>query len=244
MERFADRLVPFRSSDDFTDRLAVVKKGHRPSSAIGDGGRGVNTEVVVERREDILKGNGSVLDVGGLLVRRADDLAGPHAAAGQQGEIDRRPVVPAGSLVDDRRAAELAPDDDRDILVQPALMKVFDQRGEGHVELGNSDTVGGEVVGVRIPAAESDRHDPNTRFDQSPSHQEVIHAAGRTVLLVGHIPHTIPGANPRILPRDVECFINLARGQHLEGSLSEAVYSANRLVVVEVTAKPVKLPQE
>ena len=43
-------------------------------------------------------------------------------------------MVAAGVLIDRRRAAELAPDDDAHILVEAALVKVFDQRADGLVE--------------------------------------------------------------------------------------------------------------
>ena len=58
---------------------------------------------------------------------RADGLAGLHAAAGQQGATDLRPVVAAGAVVDPRRAAELAPGDHRHVVEHAARFEVLDQ---------------------------------------------------------------------------------------------------------------------
>ena len=94
----------------------------------------VDAEVVVERGEDFAEGDGAVDGVFAQAVRRADHLAGPHAAAGQQGAADLRPVVAAGVFVDLRRAAEFAPDDDRHVAIQPALVQVFDQGADALIE--------------------------------------------------------------------------------------------------------------
>ena len=87
----------------------------------------VDAQVVVERGEDFLEVDRAVLGLGAQAIGRADDLAGAHAAAGQQGAGDVGPVVAAGVLVDLGRAAEFAPDDDRDVLVQAAVVQVLDQ---------------------------------------------------------------------------------------------------------------------
>ena len=94
----------------------------------------------------------------GQPVGRADDLAGPHAAAGEQGAGDVRPVVAAGVLVDLGRAAELAPDDDRHVLVEPARVEVVDQGRQGLIELREVRAALAEVVPVEVPAAEGQRH--------------------------------------------------------------------------------------
>ena len=62
--------------------------------------------------------------------RLADDLAHLQSAArkGQSGE--RGPVVAAGGRVQLRRAAELAGNDEEDVLVEPAIGQVLDERGD------------------------------------------------------------------------------------------------------------------
>ena len=47
------------------------RASHRPAAAVGDAVPGVDAEVVVERREDVLERDRPVLDVRGLLVGRS-----------------------------------------------------------------------------------------------------------------------------------------------------------------------------
>ena len=83
----------------------------------------------------------------------------PPASRAQR---DLRPVVAAAVLVDLRRAAELAPDHHRHVLVQPALVQVFDQRGQALIE--HRQVMAGVLEGravrlaVPVPAAVGQRH--------------------------------------------------------------------------------------
>src|SRR4051794_38968273 len=86
-------------------------------------------------------------------VGAADDLAGPHAATGQQGTAHLRPVVAAGAVVDARRAAELAPDDDGRVVEHAAHVEVLDQGAEALVELAAVIADEVEVLAVAVPAA-------------------------------------------------------------------------------------------
>ena len=54
----------------------------------------------------------------GLGGRLADDLAHLQSAAGEGQRAERRPVVAAGVVVDARRAAELAGDDEQNLLAR------------------------------------------------------------------------------------------------------------------------------
>src|SRR5687768_12827186 len=90
------------------------------------GGGGVDAEVVVERGEDVLVVEGAVLDRLAQVVGRADGLAVAEAAASEEATADGGPVVAAAVLVDPGGAAELAPDDDGDIAVQPSGVQVVD----------------------------------------------------------------------------------------------------------------------
>ena len=98
--------------------------------------RRVDAEVVVQRGVDFAERDRAGDRFAGDPVGRADHLARLHAAAGQQGEIHLRPVVAADDGADLRRAAELAPHDDRAILVEPALVQVLDQGADALVEDG------------------------------------------------------------------------------------------------------------
>src|SRR5262249_61924823 len=110
--------------------------------------------------EAALEPHRPILDVSGSLVGRADDLAGAQAAAGQQGAVDRRPVIAAGLLVDRGGPAELAPRDHGDVLVEAAVVQVFDEGRERLIELGDPLPGPVEIVLVVVPAAGPDRHDP------------------------------------------------------------------------------------
>src|SRR5688572_439225 len=117
---------PSYALNHFLQRLgAFVDEILRAAAEVefADGAQ-VEAEVVIERGPDFLEADGPADRVLAQAVGRADDLTGPHAAAGEQGARDLRPVVAAGAAVDLRRAAELAPDDDRHVLVQTALVQI------------------------------------------------------------------------------------------------------------------------
>jgi DNA-directed RNA polymerase subunit RPC12/RpoP len=104
-------------SDQLANRLPVVEEVHGPAVAVGDGRGRIDTEVMIKGREDVLERHWPISDIGGDFVRRADHLAGAHAAACHEGEVHCRPVVAARVLVDSGRAPELAPHDYRNVFV-------------------------------------------------------------------------------------------------------------------------------
>src|SRR5207253_2725568 len=87
-------------------------------------------------------------------VRGADDLAHLEAAAGKENAHRPAPVVAARALLagapraDARRAAELAAEDEEDVAVEAALVKIVDERRHRDVEGGHAFAVGSEDVGV------------------------------------------------------------------------------------------------
>src|SRR5262249_40670605 len=111
-------------------------------------------------------------------------------------------------------------------------------------KLGDASAAGPEILAMGIPAAKRDRHHPCSGFDQTPGHQEMVHAARWTVSLVAHVADTVALANSRIFPGEVECLEHPARRQALERWLGEAVHSVHRLVAVERAAEAVELAQE
>src|SRR5207302_978047 len=157
---FGIRISSFGISNQFLHWLtAGIDEILRAACQIRDGGLAyVDAEVVVKRREDIAEQHGTFGGFAAPTVRRADGLAGPHAAAGEQSASDLRPMIAAGVLVDRRRAAKLAPHDDRDILVQPAPVQVLDQRADALVEQRQVGFRVLVVVAVIIPETESDRY--------------------------------------------------------------------------------------
>ena len=48
-------LAEASSLNELADRLLLVEQVHRPAAPVGDGGAGVDAEVVVERGEDVLE---------------------------------------------------------------------------------------------------------------------------------------------------------------------------------------------
>ena len=94
-----------------------------------------------------------------------------------------------------------------------------------------------EVLTVRVPAAERDRHDPRSGLDQAAGHQEVVHAARGAVVFVAHVADAVPGAQPRVFLGQVERLENPARGEDFEGTLGEAVHAQHRLIVMELRQK-------
>ena len=98
----------------FANRLdAGLDEVLRPAAEVELAGVEVEARFGVERGKDFLELDRAIDGVLGVLVRRADDLAGLHAAAGEDGAVRLRPVIAAVLVVEPRRAAELAPDDDR-----------------------------------------------------------------------------------------------------------------------------------
>src|ERR1051325_4238516 len=81
----------------------------------------VGAQIVVKRGEYFAEGHGPFHRFAAEPVSRADDLPGLHPAAEEHGAGDARPMIASAVLVDRRRAAELAPNDDRNVLVTAAL---------------------------------------------------------------------------------------------------------------------------
>ena len=176
----------------FLERFPAVHEVLRATGEVGEGDLvRIKADTVVERGEDFAEVEGAVIGLAAEAVRGADDLAGPHAAAGQHGAGNLRPVVAAGVVVDLRRAAELAPKDHRHVLVQAALMQVLDQRAEALVE---QRTVLPERVvdaAVMIPAAEREGHAARAGLDESPRDEHVLHQFRPAIVAVFRITFSV-----------------------------------------------------
>src|SRR5262249_18582686 len=133
---------------------------------------------------DLAEVDGALLGVFAQAVGGADGLAGAHAAAGEQGAADLRPVVAAGLLVDARRAAELAPGDDRHVVEPAADLQVVEQGTQAAVELAAVVAHQVEVLAVAVPAAVGERHDAHAGLDQAAGHQQLVVDGRRAVVLV------------------------------------------------------------
>src|SRR5262249_46906109 len=119
-------------------------------------------------------------------VGRANDLARSHAAAREDAAVRLRPVIAAVLAVESRSPAELAPADDRDILVEAASVQIADEGRQGAVEQRHVAAALGvvrAVAAVPVPAAEVERDDAGPGFDQPASDAEVADHARSAVAL-------------------------------------------------------------
>src|SRR5262245_49851843 len=112
---------------------------------------------MVERGVDFLERDGTRFGLAAEAIGGTNDVARFHATAGHESARDARPVVAAGVLVDLRRAAKLAPGDDRTIVGQAALVQVLNQSGHGFVEYRQLLFGVFEILAVPIPKTVVDR---------------------------------------------------------------------------------------
>src|SRR5580700_3245326 len=98
-------------------------------------------------------------------------------------------MIPTGIWVDSGCPAELAHHDHKRAVEQSPLLKVFDQRGNTHVERGCQVVLDRrKILNVRVPtelagASIVDRDERDARFDQSTG-QEARLTHGRPAELV------------------------------------------------------------
>ena len=88
------------------------------------GGVRINAKRVVQRGVHLAKGDRPFTGLSAEAVGRADDLPMLESAAGEQAAGDSRPVVAAGILVDGWCAAEFAPANHDDVLVETPLVEM------------------------------------------------------------------------------------------------------------------------
>ena len=107
----------------------------RTAGKVGDGGFvRVNAKVVIESGKDFAEPDGAFVGFAAKSVGGSDRLAGFHVAAGKQGAGDARPVIAAGVGVDFGGASEFAPNDERNVFVHAAAVKVIDQGGDSLIQ--------------------------------------------------------------------------------------------------------------
>src|SRR4051794_718496 len=168
--------------------------------------RGVDADLAVDGRGEVGRGVTGGGGIGADLVRGAQDETGAGAAAGNQRGEDAAPVVAPGAggvgdgglLADARGAAELAGDDQEDVVGQAAGVEIFDQGGDAAVEGGEQGVLEGrEVVAVRVPVV----HDPEVDLDQA--HPGLDQAAGQEEALA-HEVASVAVAEPGVFAGEVE----------------------------------------
>src|SRR6266536_3462679 len=166
----------------FHRRTASIDEILRPAAQIGDGDLAhVDAEVVIERGEDVAELDRPLRCLAAQAIRGPDYLAGFHAAASEHAARDARPMVTAGVFVDGRGAPELAPDNDRNILVETALVQVLDQRADALIEQREVLPERAKIIAMMVPAAEGEGHAACAGLDEPPGDEHVFHEFGAAV---------------------------------------------------------------
>ena len=180
-----------------------------------------------------------------MAVGGTDHLSGAKPTAGEQSASDCRPMIAAGILVDERRAAELAPGHHGHVLVETAFVEVLDERGQPLVELRQVRVLHAiERVAVEVPTAKVQRHHSATGLDEPPCHEKVLEVRRRAVTESLLAPLAVAVTDPLRLLRDVDRLGEPAAGEDVEGGLRERVHAGERPTGVDVTAEDVEPPQE
>ena len=90
-------------------------------------------------------------------------------------------MIASRVLVDGRRAAKLAPNDNGHILIQTAPVQVFDQRADALVEQREVGFCVLVIVAVIIPETERDGHDTRASFNEAARDEKLFHQHRRGV---------------------------------------------------------------
>ena len=209
----------------------MVDNRRRPAIEIVDHHpRGIDAEVVVDRRQEIPCRAAALGDILPLAIGGPDHAAGLDAAAGPDVGIGPRPVVAARlfcagrgaggplpcarRILDPWRAAKLTGDDDEDTLIEAPVVDVLDERrhrlvvGIGPVAEGVEDmVVDGMVVPVADPATQRSGElrgdDVDPRLDEPAAHEELLPPGVAAVAVAGRI----------VLTREVEGLLRAGVGE-------------------------------
>src|SRR6266540_5619010 len=122
---------------ELPDRLAALRDdGYRAALGVDPVACQVDPQVVEDRRREVRGRDPAAVDGVTALVRAADDLAVPQAAAGYQHGHDVLPVPSAAGPGQDRVAPELPEHEDQRRVEEPARLEVAHERIERPVDRG------------------------------------------------------------------------------------------------------------
>ena len=118
-----------RTSNQLRDRITAVEQVLWAAAVVGDRHMaGVDPELTIERREDVLIVDRPILGDFAEAVGGSDHLTGRQTTAGEQTAGGLGPVIAAGVPIDPRCPPELTPSHDADVIRQPPPVQVADQR--------------------------------------------------------------------------------------------------------------------
>jgi hypothetical protein len=126
-------------------------------------------------------------------------------------------MVSSIEAVDARRSTELSGADDERVAETIALVEISQQGCQALVEHGDEASVGIEIGGVRIPAAEGDLDRSDAGFEKSTGCETAIAEGGPTIVI----------SNLGGLSGDIEGSLLIAR-HHPQGSLGLLMSTADR----------------
>lgn len=131
----------------------------RPSDRVHQGrGLPVDSEMTIQRGEDVLIMNRPGGHFSGVAISAADDLASVETAAGHDAHRNLRPVLASAIVADFRRASKFSPHDNHHIVEHSALFQISVERVQRVIQQWPEVTDSREICFVRIKVTERKAH--------------------------------------------------------------------------------------
>ena len=183
----------------------------------------VDSHIMVEGRKDFLEVDRTVIRFAAETIGGTDHLAGLHSTTGEQCVTDAGPVIPAAVVVDLGSPSKFAPGDDGRVFGESPLMQVFNQGGDGLIEIGEVLFGPFEVTAVPVPEAVAQRHHAGPCFNESTGQQELFVQTRGGVTLLTRGSFAITFANRGIFLGDIKCLDESSGGKDAECLFVESV---------------------
>ena len=225
-----------RQSNQFGQRIvSVIDEVLRPPCQILNvRDMGIDAEVVIQGGDDFAKMDRAIDRYAGDAVGPSDDLPHLHAAACKQSTAHLRPMVAARIIVDDRRTPELAPCNHSHILIEAALMQIFDQGAHSLIEvrsMGVSELR--KIIAMEIPSPEIQGDDASAGLDESASDEEMFEITRGAIAVVSRIALAVPFTDPLGFLREVKRVGESIGRQQIQSTLSERVLDFELAIQVD-----------
>lgn len=221
----------------FFDDLAVVDEVLWAAVGVGQGdGVWVDSELVVDRGEDLLDVDWSVLSDFTEAVGGSDELAVLHAAASQEERRGAGPVISAGVSVDPRSSSELSGHHDDRVVESTSDFQVFNQGTQRSIEVRQFGGQRLEIIAVKVPAADGEGDATGSGFDQ-PTRQDELGSVA-----VGR--HSVSLKTSGVFLVGVQCSRDVAGSDQRDGSFGEAVQRVHHAGTVDVPPQRVETAEQ